>query len=40
MENIRENQIEEVLPYQYEPELGGKGTNISDESDSDRQSNS
>ena len=40
MENIRENQIEEVLPYQYEPEVGGKGTNISDESDSDRESNS
>ena len=39
MENIRENQIE-VLPSQYEPEVGGKGTNISDESDSDRESNS
>ena len=31
MENIRENQIEEVLPYQYEPEVGGKGTNIRDQ---------
>ena len=40
MENIRENQIGEVLPNQYEPEVGGKGTNISDESDSDRESNS
>ena len=30
MENICENQIGEVLPYQYEPEVGGKGTNISD----------
>ena len=40
MENIRENKIGEVLPYQYEPEVGGKGTNISDESDSDRESNS
>ena len=40
MENIRENQIGEVLLYQYEPEVGGKGTNISDESDSDRESNS
>ena len=40
MENIRENQIGEVLPYQYEPEVGGKGTNISNESDSDRESNS
>ena len=40
MENIRENQIGEVLPYQYEPEVGRKGTNISDESDSDRESNS
>ena len=34
MENIRENQIGEVLTYQYEPEVGGKGTNINDESDS------
>ena len=32
--------IGEVLPYHYEPEVGGKGTNISDESDSDRESNS
>ena len=40
MENFRENQIKEVLPYQYEPGVGGKGTNISDESDSDRESNS
>ena len=39
MENIRESQLGDVLPYQYEPEVGGKGTNISDESDSDRQSN-
>ena len=31
MENIRENQIGEVLPYQYEPEVGEKGTNISDD---------
>ena len=31
MENIRENQIGEVLPNQYEPEVGGKGTNISDD---------
>ena len=38
MENIHENQIGEVLPYQYEPEVGGKGTNISDESDLDRES--
>ena len=40
MENINENQIGEVLPYQYEAEVGGKGTNISDESESDRESNS
>ena len=37
MENIHENQVGEVLPYQYEPEVGEKGTNISDESDSDRE---
>ena len=38
MENIHENQVGKVLPYQYEPEVGEKGTNISDESDSDRES--
>ena len=35
MENIHENQVGEMLPYQYEPEVGEKGTNISDESNSD-----
>jgi hypothetical protein len=28
MENIHENQVGEVLSYQYEPEVGEKTSNI------------
>ena len=28
MENIHESQVEEVLSYQYEPEVGEKTSNI------------
>ena len=34
MENIHENQVEAILPYQYEPEPGAETSSISDESDS------
>ena len=33
-ENIHEHQVEEILPYQYEPEPGAETSSISDESDS------
>ena len=36
MENIHEHQVEEILPYQYEPEPGAETSSISDESDSER----
>lgn len=36
MENIREHQVEEVLPYQFEPEAGAETQNFSDESDSEQ----
>ena len=35
MENIHENQVGEVLPYQFEPEKGAEASNYSDESDSE-----
>jgi hypothetical protein len=38
MENIHENQVEEVLPYQFEPEALGNRSNTSEESDSDQSS--
>ena len=36
MENIHEHQVEEILPYQYEPEPGAETSIISDESDSEQ----
>ena len=36
MENIHENQVEVILPYQYEPEPGAETSSISDESDSEQ----
>ena len=36
MENIHENQVEAILPYQYEPEPGAETSSISDESDSEQ----
>ena len=36
MENIHENQVEAILPYQYEPEPGAEASSISDESDSEQ----
>ena len=36
MENIHENQVEVILPYQYEPEPGAETPSISDESDSEQ----
>jgi hypothetical protein len=38
MENIHENQIGEVLPYQFEPEAGANASNFSAESGSDEDS--
>ena len=38
MENIHENQVGEVLPYQYEPVAGAGTSNFSDESDSEQSS--
>ena len=40
MRNIHENQVGEVQPLQYELEVGGKRTYISDQSDSDQKSDS
>ena len=31
MENIHENQVGEVLPYQYEPEVGEKTSDVTDQ---------
>ena len=36
MENIHENQVEVILPYQYEPEPGAETSSISDECDSEQ----
>lgn len=36
MEDIHENQVGEVLPYQYEPEKGAETSTFSDESVSDQ----
>ena len=36
MENTYDKQTGEVLPYQFEPEVGGKTSNLSEESDSDQ----
>ena len=36
MENIHENQVEVILPYQYVPEPGAETSSISDESDSEQ----
>ena len=36
MENIHENEVEAILPYQYEPEPGAETSSISDESDSEQ----
>ena len=36
MGNIHENQVEAILPYQYEPEPGAEASSISDESDSEQ----
>ncbi|XP_028397463.1 uncharacterized protein LOC114535959 [Dendronephthya gigantea] len=36
MEKIHENQVDEVLPYQFEPETGAETSDLSDESDSER----
>ena len=38
MENIHENQVGEVLPYQFEPVAGAGISNFSDESDSEQSS--
>ena len=38
MENIHENQVGEVLPYQFEPVAGAGTANFSDESDSEQSS--
>ena len=32
MESVHDRQVEEVLPYQSEPEIGGKGRDITGES--------
>jgi hypothetical protein len=36
MENTYDKQAGEVLPYQFEPEVGGETSNLSEESDSDQ----
>ena len=36
MENIHEHQVGEVLPYQFEPEVGAETSSLSDESDSEQ----
>ena len=38
MENIHERQVEEILPYQFEPESGENTNDVSDESASERNS--
>jgi hypothetical protein len=42
MENIHENQVGEVLvlPYQYEPQVGEKTSDVTDQSDSEQWSDS
>ncbi|XP_028415471.1 uncharacterized protein LOC114538490 [Dendronephthya gigantea] len=40
METIHKNQVDEVLPYQHEPEIGEKSQNLSEYSDSDVDSES
>ena len=40
MENIHDNQVEEVLPYQYEPEPGLQSSSSGDESGSEAESES
>ena len=40
MENIHDNQVDEVLPYQFEPEPGLQTSNSGDESDSEEESES
>ena len=40
MERLHENQVGEVLPYQYEPEVGEKAASMTDQSDSDQESDS
>ncbi len=36
MENIHEHQVGEVLPYQFEPEVGAETSSLSDESNSEQ----
>ena len=38
MENIHEKQGEEIVPYQFEPESGVNTNDVSDESASERDS--
>ena len=40
MDNIHENQVEEVLPYQFEPEVRGEAHNSAEESGSESESDS
>ena len=37
MENIHDNQVDEILPYQLEPEQGLQTSNSGDESDSEEE---
>ena len=36
MESVHENQVDEVFPYQYEPEVGEKTANTTHQSDSEQ----
>ena len=40
MENIQDNQVDKVLPYQFEPEPGLQTSDNGDESDSEEESES
>ena len=40
MERLHENQVGEVLPYQYESEVGEKAASMTDQSDSEQESDS
>ena len=40
MENIQDNQVDKVLPYQFEPEPSLQTSNTGDESDFKEQSES
>ena len=40
MERLHENQVGEVLPYQYEPEVGEKAASMTDQSDLEQESDS